>query len=601
VKKAIDIKKPPEEKSPSGREHLGQSGGTLEAIRRIYMLHEIVLRFDFAPGSEQILNVVRQKARLLLSFDLCLVGLLNRGQTHFVLHSLSPSADAAGVHHHHMSVEEAFFGWVIDNQSPVILELRPGPSAGSDVESRIRKAGMRTLLTVPMRAGNDAVGFLAFGSTSEEVFTEEDIGLAQLFALYLATSLRNMTLLDDTRRRMAQIESINAISRRVASKLNLEELLGVAVESIQKDFQYFDITIFLLSEDKSELILEAHSGNFADLIPHRYRQPLDQGIVGCVASSGKRMMVNDVSKEPRFHSTGSHATKSELVLPIKIDSEVVGVLNVEDTKLYAFDETDAVVLETVCEQIGSAMKNAKLYDEIRRVNVKLTEMDKVKSEFLGIVSHDFRTPIANIMLSGKYVLKNEDIQKNPRVRDQLRLIVDQAQRLSKLADDTLSISRIESGQMEYSFKIVNIERLIQDAISQIQHSPRHKLEYKVDFNATYIKGDQIKLRQVIQNLVNNAVKYSPRGGTVAVSAQDVTEETILVSVKDEGLGIPPEQKDKLFQKFSRVNEGEASKMTGSGLGLWICKEVVVAHGGKIWFESEVGKGTTFKFTLKKSH
>ncbi len=585
----------------TGRELGGQSGEALEAIRRIYMLHEIVLRFDFAPGSEQILNVVRQKARLLLTFDLCLAGILNRGQTHFVLHALSPAADAAGVNKNHMSVEESFFGWANDNQSPVILELRPGPSAGSDVESRIRKAGIRTLLTVPMRAGTDAVGFLAFGCSGPGVFTEEDIGIAQLFALYLATSLRNLTLLDNTRRRMTQIESINAITRRVTSKLNLEELLGVAAESIQKGFDYFDVTIFLFSEDKSDLILEAHAGNFADVVPHKYRQPLDRGIVGSVASSGERMTANDVSIEPRFQATGSHVTNSELALPIKIDSEVVGVLNVEDTKLYAFDETDAIVLETVCDQIGNAMKNAKLYDEIKRVNVKLTDMDKVKSEFLSIVSHDFRTPIANIMLSGKFVLKSEDIQKNPRVRDQVRLIVDQAQRLSKLADDTLSISRIESGQIEYSFKIVNVERLIQDAIAQVQHSPRHKLEYKVDFNATYIKGDQIKLRQVIQNLVINAVKYSPRGGTVTVTAQDVPEEDILVCVKDEGLGISPEQKDKLFQKFSRVNEGEASKMTGSGLGLWICKEIVVAHGGKIWFESELGKGTTFKFTLKKSH
>jgi signal transduction histidine kinase len=180
-------------------------------------------------------------------------------------------------------------------------------------------------------------------------------------------------------------------------------------------------------------------------------------------------------------------------------------------------------------------------------------------------------------------------------------MVEQAVRLNQLAEDTLSITKIESGSLNYYFKIVNVERLIQDAISMVRTSVKHTLEYKVHPDAIFIKGDQPKLRQVVQNLVSNAVKYSPRGGKVNILVDDFEPNEILVSVTDEGIGIAPEQIDKLFQKFSRVETGEAVNIKGSGLGLWICREIVQAHGGKIWVESSPGSGSAFKFTLKKAH
>jgi K+-sensing histidine kinase KdpD len=382
--------------------------------------------------------------------------------------------------------------------------------------------------------------------------------------------------------------------------LHLEELLNVAAIAIQRNFNYFDVTVFLVTQDKSELVLEAHSGNFVDFLPHGYRQNINDGIVGWVAGHGEKVLSNDVSQDPRYKVYEYHSTKSELALPIKLGGEVLGVLNVEDTKLHAFDETDAVVLETLCDQLSSVIKNAKLYDEIRTANMKLTELDRMKSEFLGIVSHDFRSPLSSIMLAGKSLLKNQTVQGSQHIKEYLQLIVDQANRLNQLAEDTLSITKIESGQLSFYFKIVNIERLIEDAISMVRSSNRHKVEYKVDPNVAFIKGDQAKLRQVIQNLVSNAVKYSPRGGNVVVLAEDHSPDTMLVSVSDEGIGIPKEHADKLFQKFSRVDTLEAREIKGTGLGLWICKEIVQAHGGTIWVESETGKGSTFKFTLKKA-
>ena len=173
-------------------------------------------------------------------------------------------------------------------------------------------------------------------------------------------------------------------------------------------------------------------------------------------------------------------------------------------------------------------------------------------------------------------------------------------RLNQLAEDTLSITKMESGQLTYYFKIVNIERLIQDAVSMVKFSSRHQFEYTVEPDAMFIKGDQAKLRQVLQNLVSNAVKYSPKGGKITITVTDHSTEQIMISVADQGIGIPPEKVGKLFQKFSRVDTAEAKEIKGAGLGLWICREIVEAHGGKIWIESALGSGTTMKVVMNKA-
>jgi K+-sensing histidine kinase KdpD len=432
------------------------------------------------------------------------------------------------------------------------------------------------------------------------VYGEPEVWIAQLLAILTATALKNASILEEAQKRLSQIELVNEIGEKLTSTLELDDLLAAAAETIQKTFSYFDVTVFLVDRKAGELALVAHSGSYGDFLPMGYRQRLSEGIMGWVASNGERCLVNDVTEDPRYMAFEYHSTKSELAVPIRIDGEVVGVLNIEDTRLHAFDETDAVVLETLCDQIGGAIRNAKLYNEVKQANLKLTELDRMKSDFLGIVSHDFRSPLASIILAARALLKRPEATDRQRMMEYLTIIVDQANRLSTLAEDTLSITKMESGQLNYFFKVVNVERLIKDAAALVNFSRRHSIEYHVDGSVAYIKGDQTKLRQVLQNLFSNAVKYSPRGGKVSVVASDKGDNALQVSVSDEGIGIPADQLDRLFQKFSRVDTAEAREIKGSGLGLWICREIVRAHGGEIWVESNPGKGSTFSFTLRKA-
>ncbi len=593
----------PDEAAGSGSVKARTQGLAAEGaaiLPRLGSLFEIALQIERAGSRDEIFEVVRSEAKWLLKYDVCLLGIANRSASHYVITTLSPVADSADLNHKHFSMDEGMLGWVIKNQASIIEGAGSGPAFSHVIEGKLKEFGVASFLIVPMKTGTEVVGSLLFGSTMSDVYTEEDAAVAQLFAHHVGTSLKHVSVFEDARKRITQIELINEVSGELTGTLNLEELLHLAAATIQKNFNYFDVTIFLLSENGEHLSLEAHAGSFVDFLPHGYRQKVGDGFIGWVVKHGERVLANDVSQDPRYLAYEYHSTKSELSLPITVDGEVIGVLNVEDTKLHAFDDTDAVVLGSLCDQLGSAIKNARLYDEINRAYMKMTELDKLKSEFLGIVSHDFRSPLSSIMLAGRSLLKNEALQNVPRGKEYMQLIVDQAVRLNQLAEDTLSITKMESGQLTYYFKIVNIERLIQDAVSMVKFSSRHLFEYTVDPNAMFIKGDQAKLRQVLQNLVSNAVKYSPKGGKITITVTNDSAEQIMISVADQGIGIPQEKVSKLFQKFSRVDTAEAKEIKGAGLGLWICREIVEAHGGKIWIESELGAGTTMKVVMKKA-
>jgi K+-sensing histidine kinase KdpD len=564
-------------------------------------LNEIALEIDAARTRDEILHVLRSQTKWILDHDVFFLALLDTARTHYSITTLSPIADSTDLNDKHFAANQGMPGWVIQNQSPIVIDATEDPAFTESIEGTLTDLGMKSLLIVPLRTGAETIGSLTLSSARPGAYTQQEMCLGQLLALQVAIALKNAALFDDAQKRVTQIELVNEVAEKLTSTLELDEILDSAADTIRRNFDYFDVTVFLVNRQEGQLVLVAHSGNYVDFLPHGYHQNMSEGIVGWVSTHGQKVLANDVTQDPRYVAYEYHSTKSELAMPILIDQEVVGVLNIEDTKVNAFDETDAMVLETLCDQLGGAIRNAKLYEEVKKANSKLTELDRMKSDFLSIVSHDFRSPLASIILAAKALLKRGESADQRRVIEYLTIIVDQANKLSHLAEDTLSIAKMESGQLNYFFKVVNIERLIKDAAALVSFSRRHTLEYAVDSGVSYIKGDQNKLRQVVQNLLSNAVKYSPKGGQISVRAEGYAADQLLVSVTDEGIGIPEDQISKLFQKFSRIDTTEAREIKGSGLGLWICKEIVKAHGGKIWVESDVGKGSTFKFTLKKAH
>ena len=284
-----------------------------------------------------------------------------------------------------------------------------------------------------------------------------------------------------------------------------------------------------------------------------------------------------------------------MVAPITRGPQILGLLAVADRIGRApFTDEDLNLLLALAGQATIAVENLRLHEEIKKANELLQEYDRLKSEFVGIVAHDFRKPLMAIRGFAELVLEESDLPIDTR-QDFMRTVISETEHLALLANDTLLITQIETGQLSFNFREVDVGPFLLDSMPLGLSD--HSVLMDVPPGFPKIWADPDRLRQVLTNLVTNAVKYSPAGGSIIVRVRERGTQHIVMEVVDHGLGIPSDQIGRLFQKFARVRSDDHMKVSGTGLGLYICRLIVEGHGGQIWVESEVGKGSTFGLSL----
>jgi signal transduction histidine kinase len=287
--------------------------------------------------------------------------------------------------------------------------------------------------------------------------------------------------------------------------------------------------------------------------------------------------------------------RSVLVAPMTTGPEVLGLILVADRPSGApFSEEDLNLLLAVAGQATVAVENLRLHEELKRANALLKDYDRAKSEFVGIVAHDFRKPLMAIRGFAELVLEEPDIPVDAR-QDFMRTVISETEQLALLANDTLLITQIETGQLNFNWSEIDLGPFVLDTIPM--GLSEHSVLLDIPPQFPRIFADPGRLRQVITNLTMNAVKYSPGGGSITVRCRERGAQHVVIEVIDHGLGIPADQLGQLFQKFSRIRSPEHMKISGTGLGLYICRLIVEGHGGQIWIESEFGKGSTFGLVL----
>lgn len=234
-------------------------------------------------------------------------------------------------------------------------------------------------------------------------------------------------------------------------------------------------------------------------------------------------------------------------------------------------------------------------EELHALNEELKDLDQLKSDFVSMVSHELRAPLTNINGSIELMLADDEMDSESQ-RAMLKIIGEQSARLTRLVQGILNVSRIEAHKLEIDPRVVNIEPLMEKAVENwTQRDTLHQFKLPKG-PIPPVWADSDRLEEILANLVDNAVKYSPDGGTIEL-ATSRSNGRLIVSVSDPGMGIPAKELDKIFEKFHRVDRGDARSTYGHGLGLYISKRLIEAHGGDIWVESKLGKGSTFKFTL----
>ena len=264
-----------------------------------------------------------------------------------------------------------------------------------------------------------------------------------------------------------------------------------------------------------------------------------------------------------------------------------------------------ILIRTAKREISQREKIEFLAANIRQANIRLTELDRQKSEFISFASHQLRAPLTAMKGYASLILDGDLGELSKEVRQAISRIFDSSKTLTIIVDDYLNISRIELGTMKYLFTVLNLRELVSNVIGELKPNIE-KSGLTLTFTNTseninerfMINADADKLKQVIANVIDNSIKYTPKGSVNINLSKDMSSRKILLSVKDDGVGISPEVMPKLFSKFVRASNANRQNIYGTGLGLYIAKEVMSAHKGRIWAESDgEGKGSTFYIEL----
>jgi signal transduction histidine kinase len=318
--------------------------------------------------------------------------------------------------------------------------------------------------------------------------------------------------------------------------------------------------------------------------------PLAEGAHG--RALRERATVVASEGEPGFAPL-SPGARSALAVPILVADEVAAVLYVEGDRPLSFDRGQVITLQTLADGIAILLRNAELYATLEHTNARLVELDRTKSELLNVVAHDFRAPLAAI-LGWAELLAAAEPKPPGEWRERAQAIVTAASRMAALMDRTLETTRLETGQFAFEFHLVDLATRIRQAAAEFRSDPEHPLVLELPDEPLPAWADGERIAEVVENLLQNAVKYSPNGGEVRLAVKR-EREVALVSVTDRGIGIAAEDFGKLFRPFSRLRDRRVSGIEGFGLGLSICERFVRAHGGRFAVKSRPGVGSTFSF------
>jgi signal transduction histidine kinase len=272
------------------------------------------------------------------------------------------------------------------------------------------------------------------------------------------------------------------------------------------------------------------------------------------------------------------------------------VISLESSRPNAFGVSEFESAVRLSDHAAIAIANARLYGEVKRAN-------DAKSEFVSIVSHELKTPMTSIKGYTDLLIKGAGGPLNELQQQFLNTVRANVERMSTLVGDLLEISRIETGRLKLDLKPVSMSSVIEDTLRTTQRQIEEKqqaLDVSVSDNLPQVMGDRARLIQVMTNLISNAYKYTPAGGHIAISVQPKANGSpgfVMCAIKDSGIGISEEDQAKLFTKFFRSGDPAVREVPGTGLGLSITKSLIELQGGQIWVESQLGKGTTFAFTV----
>ena len=424
-----------------------------------------------------------------------------------------------------------------------------------------------------------------------------------------------------------RLNALYSTSSQFAGTLDKEKLIEYMIEGLDKSLSFsLTCTLSFCSGNSPVLIINSLyelSDELIDAIKLRsiinYKSLFENKSIPFEIDENDLQVIKTV-KYPASRFNFSLFQFDNMFAPIALGENFYGCIEI--FKENHFTSEDAKCFQTIAQQVSLPLKSATLYQEIIDTNKKLEKLEKLKSEFISIVSHELRTPLTSIKNSIDILLSGRCGENTPSKDKFLNMAKQNVTRLSGIINDLLDISKIEAGKMDFHFRPVNINSVVdyvKNALSGLAKEKNIEIISSDNLSLPEIMADSQRLEQVLTNLLSNAIKFTPDNKTIKIhtSVKNISEiqypecfsndmqklkgDYILVSVEDEGIGIEENELLHVFDKFAQIENSLSRKVGGSGLGLPIAKQLLEAHSGAIWCESEVNKGSKFYFVLPLEH
>ena len=473
-----------------------------------------------------------------------------------------------------------------------------------------QKGGIRSSMSAPMLLDGEVVGGLSVYRTEVDPFKKREEALLEGFAAQAAVVVRNVHLvraLEDRgaelARRVEQMEALSEVGQTVGSSLVLDEVLSNIIKNAVRFAGCDGGSIMEYLEGERSFSVRSAYASSPELLARlrNVRIELDTTLVGRAAREGHAVSIPDLSVvdlDPHLQLLYDDGWQSVMAIPVLRGEHIIGALVVRRRSPGEFSEETAEFLQTFASQSAMAVYNAQLFHELENKSAELEVMSQHKSDFLASMSHELRTPLNAVIGFSEVLLERLFGDLNERQDEYLRDILGSGEHLLALLNEILDLSKVEAGRMEVALSTFSVAAAVEYAVSMIrERAARHNITVSQSIapSVDQLTSDELRVRQVLVNLLSNAVKFTHDGGHVDVLAEPAGDE-LVITVRDTGQGIAVEDRERIFESFQQGRR-EAPKEEGTGLGLTLCRRIVTLLGGRIWLESELGRGSAFHVAI----
>jgi GAF domain-containing protein len=474
-------------------------------------------------------------------------------------------------------------------------------AAGSEsLVTAAHEVGIRSALSIPLvREDDDVIGLLTLQGRRAGAFGPAVISTLETFAAQAVIALENTRLFNETKESLDQQTAIADILRvMTSSPTETQPIFDAIAQSATKFAAAEDAAVMLVQND--ELRTVSHHGPIA--LPLSVPVGPDS-VSGRAVLEVRTVHAADVTASdefPRSKRVGlEDGQRTVLSAPLVRGGKALGVILLRRTEARPFTERQVQLAQTFADQAAIAIENVRLFKETQEKSQQLEVASRHKSEFLANMSHELRTPLNAIIGFTDVMLQEMFGPLNEKQKEYLGDVRSSGNHLLTLINDILDLSKIEAGRVDLEVAAFSLAEAIDNALTLVrERAARHGIAIasEVAPEVGMIEADQRKLKQILVNLLSNAVKFTPDGGSVGITAK-CDGEHVDVAVRDTGIGIAADDRTRVFEEFQQVGKDPERSREGTGLGLALAKRYVELHGGRIWVESEVGRGSTFTFTI----